>query len=61
MKDLPTFEETLSIQLFESGYCKSFDKNGYIIVNELWLRNFHKLAQTEKPLPKTDSGPHGKQ
>jgi len=56
MKNLPTFEETLAKQLFESGYCKTFDKNGYMIVNELWLRNFHKLAQTKKPLPKKDSG-----
>lgn len=34
----------------------TFKKIGYIIVNELWLRNFFKLAQTKKPLPKKDSG-----
>ena len=60
MKDLPTFEETFEKQKYDSGDNQTFN-NGYIIVNELWLRNFHKLAQTEKPLPKNDSGPHGKQ
>lgn len=50
MKNLPTFEETLEKQKFEAGDNQTFDKNGFIIVNELWLRNFHKLAQTKKPL-----------
>jgi hypothetical protein len=57
MKNLPTFEETFERQLFDAGENKKFyNDTGYIIVNELWLRNFHKLAQTEKPLPKKDSG-----
>jgi hypothetical protein len=50
MTDLPTFEETFERQLFEAGENKMFYNNSYIIINELWLRNFHKLAQTEKPL-----------
>jgi hypothetical protein len=57
MKDLPTFEETFEQQLFEAGENKKFYNNGYIIVNELWLRNFHKLAQKEKPLHITTQRP----
>jgi len=56
MKNLPTFEETFNQQKYEAGDNQTFEKIGYIIVNELWLRNFFKLAQTEKPLPKKSSG-----
>jgi hypothetical protein len=56
MKNLPTFEETFKQQKYEAGDNQTFEKIGYIIVNELWLRNFFKLAQTEKPLPKKSSG-----
>lgn len=42
---LPTFEETFKRQLYDAGDTQDFKRSGYITVNELWLRNFHKIAQ----------------
>jgi hypothetical protein len=47
---LPTFEQILKKQLYDAGDTQDFKTNGNIIINELWLRNFHKIAQNKELL-----------